>query len=288
MVLRIVAVIFALFVCFALGSGIAMHGIVQPRTDSVSPTAAAMILLVVCVLESLVISYLIVRSRWSGWKLIVAIFFIFYGVTTFMPQIESAVFITQLPAGVLPRLFLMGLLIAVPFSFLAVWILGKRRSATMPAPDGFRPEIWKVALIALVYVILYFTFGYFIAWRTPAVAQYYAGSDPGSFLGQMQSVMRNTPWLIPFQVLRALCWVAIAVPIIRMLKGGRQEVAIALALTFSVLMNAQLLLPNPYMPTSVRMAHLVETASSNFLFGLFVGWLLTKKRTPVQASFFPT
>jgi hypothetical protein len=27
------------------------------------------------------------------------------------------------------------------------------------------------------------------------------------------------------------------------------------------------------------MAHLVETASSNFIFGVFVGWLLTKRHS---------
>jgi hypothetical protein len=30
------------------------------------------------------------------------------------------------------------------------------------------------------------------------------------------------------------------------------------------------------MPEQVRMAHLVETASSNFIFGVFIGWLLTQ------------
>ena len=60
-----------------------------------------------------------------------------------------------------------------------------------------------------------------------------------------------------------------------MLKGQRTETALAIGLLFSVVMNAQLLLPNPYMPESVRMAHLVETASSNLMFGFFVGWLLT-------------
>ena len=217
MFLRIVAVAFALFLCFALGSGIAMHGVVPPPRDGVSPAAAAMILLVVCVLQTLVISYLILRSRWSGWKLIAAIFFIFYGVTTFMPQIESAVFITQLPAGVLPRLLLMGLLIALPFSFLSVWILGKLRVASEPIAAVAMPVsewTWKIGIIAIVYVVLYFTFGYFIAWRTPAVAEYYGGSDPGSFMGQMRNVVHDTPWLIPFQIFRALCWVALGLPII--------------------------------------------------------------------------
>ena len=35
---------------------------------------------------------------------------------------------------------------------------------------------------------------------------------------------------------------------------------------------------NPYMPPDVRLAHGIETSSSNFLFGLLVGWLLRAKR----------
>jgi len=41
-----------------------------------------------------------------------------------------------------------------------------------------------------------------------------------------------------------------------------------------VVMNSQLLLPNPLMPQEVRMVHLLETATSNFLFGWFVVWVL--------------
>ena len=275
--LRVVALAVALCVCFALGSGIAMRGVVQPASNGAGN--AALTLLLVCVLETLVMSYLILRSRWSGWRLVVTVFFVFYGVTTFMPQTESAVFLTKLPSGMVPRLFLMGFLIAAPFSIIAVWILGRWKPALethsmrLEMPPG--EWTWKLAVIAIAYVVLYFTFGYFIAWRTPAVREYYGGSDPGNFFAQMQSVMRDTPWLVPFQIFRALCWVAIAVPIVKMLKGGRLEILLALAFTFGVVMNAQLLLPNPYMPEPVRMAHLVETASSNFLFGLLVGWLLT-------------
>ena len=47
-------------------------------------------------------------------------------------------------------------------------------------------------------------------------------------------------------------------------------------------MTALLLLPNPYMPEPVRMAHLAETASSNFIFGLLVGCLLTERFTVAE------
>jgi hypothetical protein len=212
--------------------------------------------------------------------LIAAIALIYYGVTTFMPQIESAVFLTRLPAGVLPRLFLMGLLIAIPFSYLSVVILGKRKSAGQITANGLHDALpisewsWKLALIAAVYVVLYFTFGYFIAWRSPAVREFYGGTDPGNFFGQMRAVIRDTPWLVPFQIFRALCWAGIAVMTIRVLDGGRFETALVLGYMFAVVMCAPLLLPNPYMPEPVRMAHLAETASSNFIFGLIAGAIL--------------
>lgn len=68
------------------------------------------------------------------------------------------------------------------------------------------------------------------------------------------------------------------------MKGRWQETALALGLLFAVLMNTQLLLPNPYMPETVRMTHLIETASSNFFFGLLVGWLLTQHHVFAKVS----
>ena len=279
-VLRVIALTLILFICFAVAAGIV--GLAGNSQTSVESAAGPAPLLAVCFLETAVTAYLILRSRWNGWRLAATIFFVFYGVTTFMPQIESAVFLTRLPPGTLPRLFLMGALIAAPFSVLSVLILGKRKNETVDAEREFRLVMpasewaWKIVIIAVAYLILYFTFGYFIAWRNPAVREYYGGIDQGGFAGQIGRVLRNTPWLIPFQIARAICWVALAVPVIRMLKGQRTETTLAIGLLFAVLMNAQILLPNPYMPEPVRMAHLVETASSNLIFGIFVGWLLTQ------------
>ena len=198
-----------------------------------------------------------------------------------MSQIESVVFLTHLPSGMIPRLFLMGIVIAAPFSILAVVILGKRKAGSVDAQQNSRLVMpasewaWKLAVIAFSYLILYFTFGYYIAWRNPAVVEYYRGVDEGSFLAHMRTVVRNSPSLIPIQIGRAICWVVIALPVIRSLKGRWSETALSLGLLFSVVMTAPLLLPNPYMPEPVRMAHLVETASSNFIFGVLIGWLLT-------------
>ena len=281
--LRVIALTIILFVCFAVAGGVV--GFATDSRAAEQTGSATLLLLAVCLLQVMVMTHLVLRSRWTGWRLVAAVFFIFYGVTTFMPQIESAVFLTRLPPGTVPRLFLMGVLIAAPFSALAVLILGKRKADTVDTEPNARLIMpanewaWKLVVIAVVYVILYFTFGYFVAWRHPGVAEYYGGVDPGSFVAQMRTVLRNTPWLVPFQILRAMCWVALALPVIRMLKGNWPETALSIGLLFAVVMNAPLLLPNPYMPEAVRMAHLVETASSNFIFGVFIGWLLTRRNS---------
>jgi len=279
--IRVLALTVLYFICFS-----AVSAAVIPRLsnepDPGQATELLATLLVVSFLNAVVFSYVILNSRWTGWKLILSIFFVCYGVTTVMGQIETAVFVTTLPPGFLLRLFLSGALIAAIFSPLAVLILGKRKSIatedTQPSRLKFSAVEWaiKLSLIAIAYIVIYFSFGYFIAWKSAAVRAYYGGTDPGSFFSHISNVARDTPWLFALQALRALLWVALAVPVIRMMKGEWWKAGLAVALLFSVVMNAQLLLPNPLMPAEVRMAHLLETASSNFLFGWLVVFVLVK------------
>jgi hypothetical protein len=281
---RLVVLVVLYFVCFATVSATLFHLPAEQSTPADSNPVLA--LLIVSCLNTIILSYVIIRSRWAGWKLIGAIFLIFFGVTTLMPHIETAYFLTRLPPGMLPRIFLAGAITAALFSALAVLVLGKRRHNAPEREDNshlnmsFGEWVWKLTVIAIAYVILYFTFGYFIAWKSPAVRAYYGGSDPGSFLLQMRSVLRETPWLLPLQVVRAMLWTTLAVLVIRMMKGRFWEVGLGVALLFAVVMNTQLLIPNPFMPAEVRMVHLVETASSNFLFGWLVVWVLLLKRRP--------
>lgn len=230
-----------------------------------------------------VIAYVVRRSRWSGWTLAVTLWLVLYGVTTVMPQIESAYFITRLPAGMLPRLFVAGALVSALLAPLAVKLLGRWRQGASGESVWVRltAREWvvRLAIVVVAYLVLYFGFGYYVAWKNEAVRAYYGGVDPGGFMAQLRAVVRDTPLLVPLQVVRALLWVAIAVPVIHMTSGPWWQAALCVALLFAVVMNTQLLLPNPYMPQDVRLTHLVETASSNFIFGwVLVAALLWHRR----------
>jgi hypothetical protein len=274
---RLLAVTILYFSSFAVVSG-ALLANVSPQPTPNEAGAALLALLVISLINAAVWSYVILRAAWTGWKLVLAIVLVFYGVTTLMPQIETAFFITSLPPGMLPRLFIAGAIMAAVFSPLSVLILGKARSRlddtrwpTMSAGSW----VVKLSLIIVIYVVIYFTFGYFIAWKSAAVRAYYGGHDPGSFFAQIASVLRDQPSLVLLQVVRALLWTAIALPVIRIMNGKWWEAGLAVALVFTVT-SSQLLLPNPLMPYEVRMAHLLETSTSNFLFGWLVVLILTR------------
>ena len=273
--IRFLAVTIVYFVCFVVVSGALLAPAAETSTGAEAGATLGALFLV-SLINAAVWSYLILRSRWTGWKLILTMFIVFYGVCTVMPQIESAYFITRLPAGMLPRLFLAGLIMAVVFVPLAVLILGRARTSTNgSSPLRMSAGAWigKLALIAVIYVLLYFTFGYFIAWRNPAVRAYYGGGELTSFASQIANLLRSEPMLFVLQAVRGLLWAALALPVIKMMKGAWWERALAVALVFAV-MTSQLLLPNPLMPAEVRMTHLLETATSNFLFGWLVVLIL--------------
>jgi hypothetical protein len=293
MAMRLVAAGLAYLACFAVS-----YGLVMPRQDPPPPEAGAALLQVV-ILNTAALSWLVLRSREHGWRLIAILAVVFFGVQTFMPQVESVIFQSlpafarHLPIEMVPRIFLAGLLHAVLWAPAAVVLLGKRKGEASPAEPGvFSPTTsgeWasRLAMASALYVVLYFTFGYFVAWRNPAVTAYYEGTDSGSFWQQMGTTLRDTPWLVLAQALRGLLWAALALVVIRTLKTSRVETALCLGTLFAVVMSAGLLLPNPFMPHDVRMAHLAETASSDFIFGVALGWLFRPATRPGESPLLP-
>lgn len=255
----------------------------QRMTQEQMSRSAAM-LPVVSLIMTLMLAYLALRARWHGWKLAGALFLIFYVLYTFLGWIELLAFpavASQLPEGMLTwGLLIEGLIIGIPFSLVTVWILGKTRKEAIEEEMNDRLQmpisewIWKLVVAEIMYMIVYFTFGYYVAWRTAGLPEFYGGTDPGTFFGQLAHVMRDTPWLYALQILRGLIWGGIGCIIIRMHKGNAWETILATGLTFTVLMNASLLFPNPFFPPIVLRAHTIELVSSNFLYGILLSILM--------------
>jgi hypothetical protein len=280
--LRIVAAIVAYLVCFVVAYGLLLSD--APVSASEPPASAAR-LLTVALMTVLPIAWIILRARPRGWKLVAPMLLVFFGVQTFLPQLESIIFqvwpafARHVPIAFVPRLMAAGLLHAILWVPLAVPLLGRWKAdstaETIPA-SVFEKQGSMLLVAAALYVVIYFTFGYYVAWRNPAVPRYYGGTDAGSFLGQLWTLVRDMPWLPLVQLLRGMMWTWLGMIVFRTMRGSTIEKALAMGIAFAIVMNAGLLLPNPYMPADVRMAHFAETTSSNFLFGVLLAWLIAR------------
>jgi hypothetical protein len=256
-----------------------------PGSEEPGPQPAAGFLAIVvgvALLQTIALAYPVIRSRWHGWLLAATVFVLYFGTVTFLSQIESLVYLNaHMPPGMQAGIIWMGLFNALVFAPILVLVLGRwRRGAgddtslrlRMPATTW----AWKLGAGAALFVLLYYVFGYYVAWKNPALRAYYGGTDPGSFLAQMSGTVRGTPWMLPLQFVRGILSVLLALPVIRMMQGRWWEAGLAVSLLFTV-PAAYLLFPNPVMPEAVRLTHLVETAPYLFLFGWGVAWLFTRE-----------
>lgn len=208
-------------------------------------------------------------SRLRGARLTTALFLAVWGIGTFLPWIEGAVFLDLSPRE-LAVMAGHGTLFSGVIAGLAGFLfnsvekpgggVGRRRSLF--------GQVWRIALCAVIYVVLYFAAGIAVY---PFVRSYYETT------GQVPN-----PELLPvLQLVRGALYVVVLLPLVRGLAAGRLESAFATALFVPVFAGvAALLLPNPILPDDIRPFHLVEIGVSNFVYGWLIGWLFWSGADP--------
>ncbi len=249
--------------------------------------------LVLAIINTLLIVALIVTSRWRGWRLALALAFAYYGSFTFITQIETWYFLSEITVSpeLLPHLFIMGLSIPLIFIPLAVLICKKwkKRDVGVSKPTWKMPImqlLLKLAVIAVSYLIIYWVAGYYIAWQNPELRAFYG--SPGEiepFFAHTLGTIRNNPELILLQLVRGVLFALIVLPIIA---GSNVKPWITALLVGFLLAAPHLghILPNPLLPVaSVRLSHMIETFTSTFFFGLIIVWLLHRKHSSFRDLF---
>lgn len=227
-------------------------------TEEASQAVRAVVL--ASLLYSFVLSFLVIRSPFHGIKLVGRLIIIHFGVETFMAQIETLYFNSSVQMGLLELvdIVLMGAVRAIIFAPLAVLIFGKMKgSALLDEKEKISVKAnWNIPLLklAVFYVVVYFLFGYFVAWQWEETRIYYTGSDAiKPFFSHFWDLFnKEDSLIIPFQLARGVMWSFLALLIVRMLGTKRLEASLAVALTFLILFGLLIgIFPNPYMPDAV-------------------------------------
>ena len=234
------------------------------------PLDGTQAMVVVSAIFAVVIGLLAQNMRWKGWQKGAAVAGAFYCIATLMSEIEALYFATYLhmsQASVIAITvtdLVRAALVGVVVTFL--W-----REGSDEAPERFSGLWWKIPLLALLYVVVYFGAGALIAWQGAALRAYY-----------QQGAHIDPKPLALLQVFRGAAWAGLALWLARGLTGGAWKRSLLVGLAFSLLMAPALLFPNGFMPWAVRQYHLMEVSSSNFLYGLVAALILLAGRKKVD------
>ena len=225
-------------------------------------------------IDTMLISLLIVRSRKNGPALITVLFLALFGMKTVLTVVES-VYLPMLKPLIVP-LLVNGLVSSLLFVVIAVlvWNAGyeSSRQDNEIALNWRKPWfqwVWKLPLSAVVWMILFVVFGALVFLN---VANYF---DPQALANYNNLDMPS--WVLPFQGLRALLWLGLSLPLIVQLSGSKFQVAGLVASTFAAWMGSNLL-PALDLPAGLRFAHILEVGGESFVFGLVIVFLLAGRQ----------
>jgi hypothetical protein len=215
--------------------------------------------------DSCMLAWLLIRRRDNGIATVAAVGFLMFLVKFILSQIESLVFGGALGLGlaVISKMILSGGIKTAIIVFVAGLFFG----ALKPRSAGGREaslvtgtpvaKALRTLALSLFFVALYILCGFFIAWRSPAVRDFYAnGSTFDNGLVFLVQIFRGTLWVL-------VAWLFLALT-----KSGRVETALMAALVVPVWHALGLLIPSTIMPEAVRLTHLLELFVSLFGFEL--------------------
>lgn len=211
-----------------------------------------------------------VRARIGGWRLAVSLAVLVYGICSFNSLIEAR-FFGIMTSRQFAAVMAMSALSAVLVGLMLVPVVRGITPVSRHGEWTDRVSICRVAAGSIAYVVAYFIAGIIVF---PFVKAFYA-----------QFTMPNGLHVIAMQLfIRGPVFVALMLLLVRISGASRRETILMTGGALSLLGGvAMLIVPNSFIPDFARWPHFVEVVSSNFVYGCFLGWLLTKRLAPSEA-----
>lgn len=141
----------------------------------------------------------------------------------------------------------------------------------------------KILLIAVIYLIIYNLFGYFVAWQFEATRIYYTGhSELKGFFAMVIQNFSDLKFVI-VHFFRGILFGLAGYIFYTLLDCSKSKKLFILALIFGGF-GFQIILPNPVFPEMVRISHFIETTSSMIIFGLIVGFIFSYQKDKILTN----
>lgn len=250
--------------------------------DSAEQAGAFIGFLAMCGINAVMLMALAQKSHYDGLKLGLWLAILYFMIAPFMSLIESAFFDIGIDTPTTIKLMVSQAIGIFIVALLAPTFAGKRKASaeqTLQLPAINKGTMPTLLVGSLAYLVVYWLFGYYIPWQEEVVRQFYGAQELLPFIEHTWVSVTEAPSLMLFQLLRGVIWMLIAGFLIEGLNGRGKSAYLLTGFAFALLMGSGLLVDNPYMPEAVRIAHLKEVMSSNFVYGILAVWLWHRGKT---------
>jgi hypothetical protein len=191
-----------------------------------------------------------------GFTLVAALFVLAFGVGSVNVFNEAVVYGVMTINETLPAFAFHAVQFAI-LAVLAAAVTGKLKGGASTL-IALQLTPLRIGAVVLGYVAVYFAAGMLVF---PFVKEFYAGRP-----------LPSGSTVIVLQIFRGLIYLASTVLLLRL---NPRSPWLVLGIAFPLIAGlAPLVAYNPVMPAWVRAYHAIEIASSNFLFGVFLAWLI--------------
>jgi hypothetical protein len=238
-------------------------------------------LVLVAFIDTLLLSYFVLSSRWRGWKEWGAVFAVLYGMVYVLTGAETFYLGNILSANMASTLLVNGAISSAIFAGALAWVFGRKGmqggmgDSRLKMPG--REWVWKIVASAAVYLLLFIVFGVIIYMPLGKAL------DPVAY-AQEQGIASNASSLVfPIELLRGALWALFAVPAIMALPFGWKKTGVIVGLLMAVPLALSQFLSTTTI--GLQIAHTAEIVGENMVFGFLLVWVLrVHSRLPTEGQ----
>jgi hypothetical protein len=220
-------------------------------------------------IDTLLLSYFVISSRFSGRKEWGALFAILFGMVYVLTAIESVYLGSILAASTIPPILVNGGITSAIYAAALVWAFGGRAREVggarlkMPA----RERAWKILVLSGTYLLLFILFGLIV------YAPLGKALDPAGYASEQATASSAAALVFPVELLRGALWAILGVPAILALPFDWKKTGLVVGLLMAVPLTMVLFQTNS-MSIGLQVAHAAEIFGENLVFGAATVWIL--------------
>jgi hypothetical protein len=230
-------------------------------------------LILAALMDTLVLDYFVMSSRFQGWKEWAVVFSVLYGSNYVLTAMESVYLTSLLTANVVASILVNGAIISGVFAFALVELVGSRKSTEsnvvqnrlrMPTTEW----IWKILCSGAIYLVVFILFG--LAVYGPLATTL----DKAAYVAKQAAIPASAAALVfPLEFLRGLIWTILAIVASISLPFSWRKTALVVGLLLAVPLSLNIFLSSAIVP-GLQIAHFVELFGENLVFGIIAVWIL--------------